>query len=98
MATMTVSVPELMEEWVEVQVRAGSYASADEYLHALIRRDRARGEQEWTAEELRAKLAASRASGIGTRTVAEIYAQAEQIARERRLTGGQLPADARCRN
>lgn len=80
---MTVSVPESMKDWVEAQVRTGRYASADEYLHDLIRRDRARGEQEWTAEELRAKLAVSRASGIGTRTVAEIYAQAEKIARER---------------
>lgn len=87
MAAMTVSVPEAMKDWVEAQVRSGRYASADEYLRDLISRDRAK-EPEWALERLRAKLAASRAGGIGTRTVDEIYAQSEQIAKVCALMGG----------
>ena len=60
-------------------------ASSDDYL---ISRDRARKEPEWTLEGLRAKLAASRAGGIGTRAIDEIYARAEQIARARGLISG----------
>lgn len=40
MATMTVSLPYPMKEWVEAQVRSGEYASSSDDVRDLIRRDR----------------------------------------------------------
>jgi len=55
MATMTVSLPDPMKDWIEAQIRQGEYASASDYVRDLVRRDRARREQESTLEELRRK-------------------------------------------
>lgn len=89
MATMTISLPDPMKDWVEAQVGEGDYASASDYVRDLIRRDRARREyaarheRAWTLEELREKLDESRASGISQRTVDEIFAEAVAIAEAR---------------
>ncbi len=85
MATMTVSLPDPMKDWIEAQVRHGEYASASDYVRDLVRRDRARREQELTLEELRRKLAALRESGVSDRTVDDILAEAREIARGRGL-------------
>lgn len=37
MATLTVSLPDEVKAFVDAQVAAAGYASAGEYLHALIR-------------------------------------------------------------
>lgn len=79
MATMTVSLPDPMKDWIEAQVRQREYASASDYVRDLVRRDRARREQELTLEELRRKLAASRESGASDRTVDDIFAEAREI-------------------
>ncbi|MFV3126560.1 type II toxin-antitoxin system ParD family antitoxin [Niveispirillum sp. KHB5.9] len=39
MATMNVSVPDRMRDWVQSQVDSGNYASASDYVRDLIRRD-----------------------------------------------------------
>lgn len=85
MATMTVSLPDPMKDWIEAQIRHGQYASTSDYVRDLVRRDRARREQELTLEELRHKLAASRDSGEGSRSVDDIFAEAQAIARARGL-------------
>jgi antitoxin ParD1/3/4 len=85
MATMTVSLPDPMKEWIEAQIRRGQYASTSDYIRDLVRRDRARREQELTLEALRQKLAASRESGDGSRSVDDIFAEAQEIARARGL-------------
>jgi antitoxin ParD1/3/4 len=83
MATMTVSLPDPMKEWIEAQIRQGDYATASDYVRDLVRRDRARREQELTLEDLRQTLAASRDSGVSGRTVDDIFAEAREIARSR---------------
>ena len=85
MATMTVSLPDPMKDWIEAQIRQGEYASASDYVRDLVRRDRARREQEFTMNELRHKLAASQDSGLSGRTVDDIFAEARGIARSRGL-------------
>ena len=85
MATMTVSLPDPMKDWVEAQIRGGDYASVSDYVRDLIRRDRDRREQELTLEALRNKLAASRGSGVSNRSVDEIFAEAREIAKARGL-------------
>jgi antitoxin ParD1/3/4 len=42
MSTMNVSLPDSMREFVERQVREGSFSTSSEYIRALIRRDEAR--------------------------------------------------------
>jgi antitoxin ParD1/3/4 len=39
MATMNVSVPDPMRDWVQYRVESGQYASASDYFRDLIRRD-----------------------------------------------------------
>ncbi len=83
MATMTVSLPDPLKDWIEAQIRHGDYASVSDYVRDLVRRDRDRREQELTMDELRKKLADSRDSGISNRTVDEIFAEAREIAKAR---------------
>ena len=42
MATMNVSLPDLMKHWVEKQTKTGRYSNASDYIRDLIRRDHER--------------------------------------------------------
>lgn len=42
MATMNVSLPDRMKQWVEAQARTGRYSNASDYVRDLIRRDQER--------------------------------------------------------
>jgi antitoxin ParD1/3/4 len=42
MATMNVSLPDLMKQWVDQQSENGRYSNASDYMRDLIRRDQAR--------------------------------------------------------
>lgn len=42
MATMNVSLPDAMKEWVEARAASGEYANASDYVRDLIRHDRER--------------------------------------------------------
>lgn len=42
MATMNVSLPDPMKEWVEAQTRGGRYSNASDYVRDLIRKDQDR--------------------------------------------------------
>jgi antitoxin ParD1/3/4 len=39
MATMNISVPDPMRDWVQAQIDEGKYASVSDYVRDLIRRD-----------------------------------------------------------
>lgn len=39
MATMNISLPETMREWVESQSQSGIYANNSDYIRDLIRKD-----------------------------------------------------------
>lgn len=69
MATMNISLPDKMKQWVEEQVATGRYANASDLMRDLIRleQDRVRG-----LDELRALIDEGIASGISDRTVADI--------------------------
>ncbi len=88
MATMTVSLPDPMKDWIEAQISRGEYASTSDYVRDLVRRDRDRREQDLILNELRKKLADSRSSGESSRSVDDIFAEAQEIARARGLTRG----------
>jgi len=42
MATMNVSLPDALKEWVETQAGSGRYGNASDYVRDLIRRDQER--------------------------------------------------------
>ena len=44
-ATMNVSLPNPMKEWVEAQARTGRYSNASDYVRDLIRRDQERADK-----------------------------------------------------
>ncbi|MEM6440662.1 MAG: type II toxin-antitoxin system ParD family antitoxin [Pseudomonadota bacterium] len=54
MATMNVSLPDQMKEWVEAQARGGRYANASDYVRDLIRRDQeaAMDDARWWEDEV----------------------------------------------
>lgn len=66
MATMNVSLPDPLKEWVEDRVKTGRYANASDYVRDLIRRD-----QE-SREALERALIEGEASGVSRRSVREI--------------------------
>jgi antitoxin ParD1/3/4 len=68
MATMNVSLPDPMREWVEEQVRSGDYANVSDYVRDLIRHDRER------QEVLVQALIEGEKSGTSSRSVKEILA------------------------
>ena len=42
MASMNISLPEQMREWVQSQIEEGKYASSSDYVRDLIRQDQER--------------------------------------------------------
>lgn len=71
MATMNVSLPDLMKTWVEDQARSGRYSNASDYVRDLIRRDQERAAKIANMQRL---VTEGLESGISERTPDEIFA------------------------
>lgn len=84
MATMTISLPDPMKDWIETRVREGHYGSASDYLRDLVRRDREKTAlPQLTLEDLQRLLEEAGASGVGKKSLNEIFEEAVQITKER---------------
>ena len=79
MATMNISIPEPMREWVEERVRSGQYVNASECIGGLIREDRAR------RERLVQALIEGEESGLSSRSVSDIVADAKSAVRDGKI-------------
>ncbi|PST17585.1 type II toxin-antitoxin system ParD family antitoxin [Mesorhizobium plurifarium] len=84
MATMNVSLPDPMKEWVEAQTRTGRYANASDYVRDLIRKDQERNDkiaamQRFVDEGLK--------SGVGSRSKDELFEAALERAKAPRGNG-----------
>jgi len=79
MATMNVSLPDQMKEWVEEQVKSGRYGNSSDYVRDLVRKDQERAEARVEFEGL---IQEGLDSGISELTVEEAFAQARQRAIE----------------
>ncbi len=84
MATMNVSLPEPMKEWVEAQTETGRYANASDYVRDLIRRDQERNDkiavmQRFVDDGLK--------SGVGNRSRDALFAAALERAETPRGNG-----------
>jgi antitoxin ParD1/3/4 len=84
MATMNVSLPDQMKAWVETQAESGRYGNTSDYVRDLIRRDQERQDKIAAFQSL---VDEGRASGIGTRSLAEIRETARRRAREMGVDG-----------
>ena len=64
MATMNVSVPDPMRDWVQARIDSGRYASASDYVRDLIRKDqRAAIERQLSVEDIRRSIQDGRERG-----------------------------------
>ena len=69
MATMNISLPDPMKEWVEAQARTGRYSNASDYVRDLIRRDQERAQG---LAELQRLITEGMESGVSNRSMDEI--------------------------
>jgi len=81
MATMNVSLPDPMKDWVESQARTGRYSNASDYVRDLIRRDQERGA---TRAELQALVTEGIESGVSHRTKDDIRRLSKETAAKRK--------------
>jgi antitoxin ParD1/3/4 len=78
MATMNVSLPDPMKDWVEAQARSGRYGNASDYVRDLIRRDQERAERLAT---LQALITEGLESGISDRRLSDVLDAARRHAK-----------------
>ncbi len=71
MATMNVSLPDPMRDWVETQVKGGVYANASDYIRDLIRHDQQRH------QELKAAIAEGLQSGRSGKKAGDVMKAAK---------------------
>lgn len=69
MATMNVSLPDKMKDWVERQAETGRFSNASDYVRDLIRRDQ---EREAEIRALQALIDEGPESGVSELTVDQI--------------------------
>lgn len=80
MATMNISLPDAMKQWVEAQTETGRFGNSSDVVRDLIRRAQIRAEK---IENMNRLIEEGLASGISDRTAEEIIDEArrEAIAR-----------------
>jgi antitoxin ParD1/3/4 len=78
MATMNISLPDQMREWVEAQAKSGRYGNASDYMRDLIRHDQERAAK---IAHMQVLVDEARASGISNKTAEEVIATARAKAR-----------------
>jgi antitoxin ParD1/3/4 len=85
MATMNVSLPDPMKDWVEAQAQTGRYSNASDYVRDLIRRDQERISK---LAELQKLITQGLESGVSDRSISEVLEAArkqEEAARDHEL-------------
>lgn len=77
MATMNVSLPDAMKQWVEGQAQTGRYSNASDYVRDLIRRDQERLEKIASMQRL---IDEGVESGVTASSMSEIRLRARREA------------------
>lgn len=72
MATLNISMPDPMRDWIDAQIEAGEYANASDYIRDLIRHDQRE------RDRLRLILIEGEKSGISNRSVTDIARQTKR--------------------
>ncbi|MFA7263162.1 MAG: type II toxin-antitoxin system ParD family antitoxin [Caulobacter sp.] len=79
MATMNVSLPEAMKDWVEGRTETGRYSNSSDYVRDLIRRDQ---EREAKIKAMQKLIDEAIEGGESELSVEEIFDSVRQRARE----------------
>jgi len=74
MASMNISLPDLMKAWVETQTSSGRYDNASEYVRDLIRHDQDRASKISAMQKL---VDEAFESGISDKSLNDIWAAAK---------------------
>ena len=78
MATMNISVPDPMKDWVQAQIEGGKYASSSDYVRDLIRKDQ---KQQYKLMALQAAITLGIESGrAGELDIESIKRKAKELA------------------
>lgn len=77
MATMNISLPDAMKQWVEAQAESGRYANSSDVVRDLIRREQVRAEK---IAAMQAMVDEARASGLSMLTPEQRRAEARRRA------------------
>jgi antitoxin ParD1/3/4 len=85
MATMNISLPQQMKEWVEAQTEDGRYANASDFVRDMIRKEQVKQEK---IAKLRELVAEARESGYTTITREEFLAELKERARNEKWSIG----------
>ncbi len=72
MATLNISMPKSMREWIDAQIEAGEYANASDYLRDLIRHDQRE------RDRVRMALIEGERSGPSDRSVTDIVRETKR--------------------
>ncbi len=81
MATMNISLPDPMKDWVNAQAESGRYANASDYVRDLIRQDQERADK---VRHLQALIDQGLASGVSEASMDDVLARARKAARQPR--------------
>jgi len=81
MATMNVSLPDPMKNWVEAQTRSGRYSNASDYVRDLIRRDQ---ERAGARDELQKLVTEGLKSGVSGQAMDDVLEAAREQAKTNR--------------
>ncbi|MCV6591746.1 MAG: type II toxin-antitoxin system ParD family antitoxin [Silicimonas sp.] len=81
MASMNISLPGPMKDWVETQTRSGRYDNASEYVRDLIRHDQDRASKIAAMQRL---VDDAFASGVSDKTLDDIWEAAKAQAQTER--------------
>ncbi|MEQ9795817.1 type II toxin-antitoxin system ParD family antitoxin [Parvibaculum sp.] len=77
MATMNVSLPDPMKDWVEAQAETGRYSNASDYVRDLIRRDQERQDK---IAHMQGLVTQALESGVSDKSMDEILTEARKRA------------------
>jgi len=81
MATMNISVPDPMKDWVQSQVNTGAYANTSDYVRDLIRQDQ---ENRSKLKALQNAITAGIESGVSDISFDQVINQARKELKENR--------------
>ena len=81
MATMNISLPDPMKDWISAQIESGQYMSSSDYVRDLIRRDQ---ENRARREAIQTAITQGLESGISDQSMDNVLEQARKEAATRK--------------
>jgi len=74
MATMNISLPDPMRDWVQTQIQEGKYSTTSDYVRDLIRRDQELRQQHKVLQEA---ITEGLSSGVSNRSMEDVLKEAQ---------------------